>query len=368
MLSARISAAKRRKLSSQPSAPEPLRPPSDPALVEPGTSARPGSGDVSDNDDIPSSQGSYMLNRMFGGASRAPSFLPSSAWWSRPMYDSIASKWDSSQMCSRRFRLAEACAGMGSAAWAAKCFNLPFDFTSASDMKPASRTFFANNHTDVKHFFPTMQDQAHGGFCLQHGHICDPALEDMDDLLVAGPPCQPFSHYCDGSAPRSCWDHDGVSALMGNENSLLDLLKARTPRSFLLENVLAFARPDRKTGTVPLVAFADAVKQILNKGRTGPHYTAMHVFEMGPNPWLAASRPRSSAPPPISQLLPPTPGTLEDLASVIWGFELSLRFLRVPTQVLEFEQFGFCTCAFNGGRDSGRKGREVRRKEGGGVG
>ena len=143
----------------------------------------------------------YMVQRLLGrqpSDADPPQIMKEAQWWAKPRMDSVAVKWDQLRpSLLRTLRVGEACAGLGSASIAAKCLGLPLDRSGvACDLKPAARQFLINNVKYMQHVFKSMADHAAGaGFCYRHGAHC--ALGDGDgarsDILVAGPPCQPFS-------------------------------------------------------------------------------------------------------------------------------------------------------------------------------
>lgn len=264
MLAARVAAAKKRRLQEHADEPPALGP-------------------------------SFMVQRALGSTGRGSDVhgAASTQWWSRSITNACADKWDRMMphRCERDFVVSEACAGFGSALAACRALGIPARGHTASDLKPASRSFLM---PAFEHVYQSMRDQGCDGYCCCHGSNCRPRI--TDDVLICGPPCQPFSEYRPGRRSQGYDEHAGAEASMGvSDDTIIAVLQHRRPRAFLLENVPAFAKMDRQKNEVPLRRFITLLGTHVRDEDGAPFYTAIHVFDMEPRPWLAASRPRTAA-------------------------------------------------------------------------
>ncbi|CAK9042246.1 Hypothetical protein (Fragment), partial [Durusdinium trenchii] len=91
---------------------------------------------------------------------------------------------------------AEACAGACTGTYILKELSEHLGFntstSSVSEPDPVKRAWISNNFgSRIDHHFKYVSEQRMGGFCLQHNQDC--TCPDEEDLLLAGPPCQPYS-------------------------------------------------------------------------------------------------------------------------------------------------------------------------------
>jgi hypothetical protein len=316
MLSSRIAEAKRRKLTQQIS---------DASAVTTVSSlahdAR-GIGRLSDDDgDVAAahtgssgSQGEcpYMVGRLLGLASSvpAPALPMATQWWTRPMFNAIAPRWDSLHGRRRRpLTIAEVCAGLGSAHRVCKCLGLDFRCVAACDVKEASRKWLDANDS-AEHVYKSMANYSAsrgcgGSFCTRHGIDCP---SDDVDLLIGGPPCQPYSSFHSAQeraqSGRGCLDHVSVKATLGgtdDPDSFPGVLNVVRPRSWVFENVEGFAKLDKKAKLCPLAVFMKAIASILNSDGE-PYYPYVHLFSLEPKPWSDIHRARTAPLPSICML------------------------------------------------------------------
>jgi site-specific DNA-cytosine methylase len=74
---------------------------------------------------------------------------------------------------------------------------IDFEVVSGSEAKVHARKFMQNN-APCRHIFSSLTDQVNGsGVCDVHdGKVCESGVQPfLIDLLIAGPPCQPFSQF-----------------------------------------------------------------------------------------------------------------------------------------------------------------------------
>ena len=124
-------------------------------------------------------------------------------------------------------RLASACSGMGTEAWALSRLGYEFEHVLACEIKPHMRKFIEAHHKP-QHM---VHDVTKRDF-LKAG----PA-----DVMVAGFPCQPFS---------LAGSREGVDDAKGRGKIILHIakwIKTHQPRCFLLENVLGLLTMHRET-------------------------------------------------------------------------------------------------------------------------
>ena len=319
MLAAAVQAAKRRRLADQATG-SPLDasgcPPD--ACGESGSDgescadgaggescSESGSGQGSGSDDG-RGQTTYMMQKFLGTVPVGTTTCeyPSAKWWSRPMLDAVASRWDRLRpRLLRGMQISEGCAGMALASIAARSLGIPLLHTgTASESKAAARTFMLDNCPDLRHIFGSLADQAAATseptYCHRHGILCSscPSTE-RDDLFVCGPPCQPYSQQRADHSTKGCSSHRDVDISMDcQDDTVMQVVKERRPRAVLLENVLGFTRPDPVTNQVPVMAFLKMLEQVRREDNPDePYYEAVHIFELCPRIWANLSRPRTLA-------------------------------------------------------------------------
>jgi hypothetical protein len=261
-----------------------------------------GTGDGSDN--LPGSQNSFIMDK-FQDKSPAewqPSVYRSAGCWSKPLRTALASKWE--QMLAtcrepRALRVEEGCAGIASAHIALKALGIKCTDGCVCDLKPHARTFVENNHKDViENMFASMFEHASGnGHDFLHGRVIE--LDGKStDVMVIGPPCQPYSAQRADRGVKKCRDHELFNASFGDGTaedggSAIDMIRQRLPGTFIIEQVLGFCKCDAE-GFHPAATFISEVKKITKDGSV--FYEAFHIFNMSPEAWLSMSRPRTAAP------------------------------------------------------------------------
>ena len=100
------------------------------------------------------------------------------------------------------------------------------------------------NTTDCAHVFETTRDCIFGGYCFKCRKKCTIGGKAID-LLVAGFPCRPFTRMRSNKKDVPIEEHDGFEASFSD---LLEYLKVRHVRGFILENVKGFADRVKELG------------------------------------------------------------------------------------------------------------------------
>jgi hypothetical protein len=215
----------------------------------------------------------------------------------------MALRWDQrfAAGLARPLRLASACSGMCTELFACKALGIPFDddvVTSEKNIK--THALVRANLPEVLHQFNSLVDHGRGnGCCTRHGRICQ--APGTRDLLVIGPPCQPFTslRYDTAAQNHGCKIHPLYNTTFGvggrvktdPEDSAIALIKSMLPGGVLVEQVEGFGRLDFASGKIPMEEFFEMVLNIRDvEGK--PFYTAARAFKINASLWLAINRPR----------------------------------------------------------------------------
>ena len=180
----------------------------------------------------------------------------STDWWTRPLLQSLAkimTSFSKGYKLKRPLTLMSLCTGIGTEVTAARCIGVPVHCLLAAEKDPRLREVLAGVHGDkhVDHIFSSMSDACGyhpSGECSLHSESCTVPIVNGIDMLVAGPPCQPYSSQRNRSVVRPN-QHHGYGVLFGGtagceipaEGSLLEVIKARRPRGGIIEEVKGFA-------------------------------------------------------------------------------------------------------------------------------
>ena len=153
-----------------------------------------------------------------------PPEFESTSWWVHPMLASMKSALEQcarSCLPGRRMTMVSLCTGIGSEIMAARSLGLPVGSTIAAERDSKVRGLLQDLHADhLGHIYTSMSDVAGESGVLAHGECslheatCAHRLTDCVDLLIAGPPCQPYSVQRNQSqVPPS--EHGAFSTLFG---------------------------------------------------------------------------------------------------------------------------------------------------------
>ncbi len=239
--------------------------------------------------------GNFILDRCLSGhastvdgvqslAGGDPTFHNS--YWARVLRNATANRWD--HQCKnvglkRSMRWDSGCVNLGSEYSCAVQLELPLDHESiGSEWGGTARKILLKNYRQFfKHLFGSMKDHAElDVHCHLHGTPCSCGLDNRKkrrrftkdlrhrlrrDMLICGPPCQPFSEYS-GQDRESCVDHPLFECIFDHcehskkvqerGDSLLNLVKRSYPHALLLEEIEEFAKVDEVLGQSPLKMFA----------------------------------------------------------------------------------------------------------------
>jgi site-specific DNA-cytosine methylase len=219
------------------------------------------------------------------------------------MKDSMALRWDERHAAglARPLRLASACSGMCTELFACKALGIPFDDdVVTSERNTATHALVRANLPEVLHQFNSLVDHGRGhGCCTRHGRVCQAPCKR--DLLVIGPPCQPFSSMRHDTKQRDlgCKAHALYNTTFGSggcvetdpDDSAIELIKSMLPSSVLVEQVEGFGRIDLASGTVPMEEFSEMVLNIRDD-EGNSFYKAARAFKLNASLWLGINRPR----------------------------------------------------------------------------
>jgi len=186
---------------------------------------------------------------------------------------------------------------MGTATMVCRALGIPLDAPScvACDLKPHAQHMLNKQMAPESHIVASLGEHADGaGWCFKHLSHCT-LPSQSPDVLVLGPPCQPYTDQRSDHHQTGYVDHPGTHASLGSgHDSVFDLISKRRPGVVLIENVTNFAREDPKTHEVPAIIFAQMLRTL--KDRDGKEfYPAMHIVDLTPHAWLQMDRSRTAA-------------------------------------------------------------------------
>lgn len=243
---------------------------------------------------------SFALKRMLNPSKshpreELPAGYPSSCWWAQGMRDAVATRWEAAHhKCTPRpLVVHSSCSGLASELIGCKVIGVPIGGCIAAERKQCAHDFMVSNLTsaDLNHMFYDLQAQASGaGKCSRHGRVCS-ADTRRADILVGGPPCQPFTSMSVANRRQSYSQHPLYKVTFSNDEGFLGVIRATVPKAVLLEQVEGFLAPDAVTGIVPLKTFLDTVFAI-NDSAGKQVYSAAKVFFLNSGMWLTINRAR----------------------------------------------------------------------------
>jgi hypothetical protein len=221
----------------------------------------------------------------------------------RDILSKIASKF----LDVRPIRVLSCCSGVLTEAFAAAALGIKISVV-VCDSDAACRNFSRQAHGhELLHYFPSMaclEGDVIGGDCSVHSQYCTTAAADGEassfDLLIAGPPCQPYSKLSGSKAPPEthplfsslftpeCDDGLGVSS-----GSLLAVIRKHRPKFGIVEQVAGFSSTfkGRFLTRSPLLQFVDCLKEIVSEDGS-QFYGGFEAFQLDAGPWIEMSRPR----------------------------------------------------------------------------
>lgn len=185
-------------------------------------------------------------------------------WWTDPLRNAVA-KHAESLTLRRRIEMHSLCSGLATEAVAARALGLPIDCTNACELKEECRQFILRNFGQAvttsgmsrvpggaaMHIWRSMSEYVSGeGVCDVHGMHKAPQTRRKQeptrcDIMVGGPPCQPFTTLRANRGSKLPENHRLYPAIFGDEfhggdGSYLQCLRAKQPTVAILEEVPAF--------------------------------------------------------------------------------------------------------------------------------
>ena len=221
---------------------------------------------------------------------------PSAWWWAQSMRDAVAVRWGSLTAggLPRGLRVDSCCAGLGTERIACKTLGIPMVGGVVSEPKKEAASFLIENGLAVDHLVENMSAHCRPeAFCERHGKTCRLHDGDRPDVLVVGPPCQPFSILRHDAAKSGPEKHPLFSLTMGGgedpHDNVPSVVRAVRPRSLLMEQVEGFARGSAGD-TSYLGQFLGKLLAIQSEGKQ--LFDGVRLFFLNPGVWLNISRPR----------------------------------------------------------------------------
>jgi site-specific DNA-cytosine methylase len=134
--------------------------------------------------------------------------------------------------------------GACSEAAALQALGVPHNILVAADSKKFAVEFvLANLKDSISHMMTSVDDAIHGqGYCAVHDRVCEPKFPDNIDVLVAGPPCQPFSRQREfsGRTPRTSKQCEGHPDYPLTMEFVPQAIKRFSPHVWVVEQVTNF--------------------------------------------------------------------------------------------------------------------------------
>jgi site-specific DNA-cytosine methylase len=152
-----------------------------------------------------------------------------------------------------------------------------------------------HNPGTLSYIFKTMKEHADmEGYDVNNARqVSLEKAVQRPDIMLLGPPCQPFSQLRGDRFETNCEDHRLFGATFGgDEGSVVEVLQSLMPRVAVVEQVLGFTRADPVSGISPISVFLRKVRD-MKTGDSQLLYPVCHVFDMDPKAWLKIARPRT---------------------------------------------------------------------------
>ena len=158
----------------------------------------------------------------------------------------------------RRDRLGSVCTGLGPEERAYHLCGLPLHLVFCNDFKIPTINFYDDNHVEkADHWYMSLKSIMEGNrsFCYTHNGMCNMATDGLD-VLVGGITCKAFA-ICRTGRQQDWASHKDAWLLL----AWLRLLKAQSPETAFLENVLGFLKVD-STGRSPLSVLLEYMRDM----------------------------------------------------------------------------------------------------------
>jgi site-specific DNA-cytosine methylase len=115
------------------------------------------------------------------------------------------------------------------------------------------------------------------------------------DVLVGGPPCQPYTFQRGDRKATTATDHHQFDRIFGASDSYMQCLRASRPKIAVLEEVKGFLAIPHNSSISPYTRFvreATAIPLDTFHPSRGPLYVSSRAFLLDAQTWLSISRPR----------------------------------------------------------------------------
>lgn len=252
--------------------------------------SRPGAASqaLSSDDEEDRRQGIARVRLLVGGGPvvAQPVAPEGCGWWLNPLWKSLEHIRQSLPRESRPLRVVSVCTGLGAEAMIFDALDIPYEVICACDLKKGSIKFVAANFPKVKHFFASIECVAERkGFCLIHGRDCDLSAEGRADIVVGGPPCQPFTRFREHSdrtarTAANAKDHPDWEVTF---KFLPRVLAVWKPWFALVEQVMGFDGQGDVENRSQLVIFCQQMMK---------QFSAVRVMELHNSDWIDVNRDR----------------------------------------------------------------------------
>ena len=225
------------------------------------------------------------------------------SWWAGRLLKACGSSW---QQCGQRvlyrnMRIDSGCTGMGSCVTGIEALGLPVDEINASEIDVAVADALLHNHRKALGcvYGNLLSHAQQSGKCRAHGDECRKVPCERRDLVILGPPCQPFSSM--GGERLAAhplfevifgWRYGSQMVSPAGDN-VLDFVRMTCPRAVLIENVSAFiGGPPLCNGKGAGETFIAEMMSLEHADGSGKLFADHCCFFMTPAPFLRYSRPR----------------------------------------------------------------------------
>lgn len=212
-----------------------------------------------------------------------PDTSPGAEWWQAPLWGSMLHvRADLPCQSKRPLKVLSMCSGTLGEVSACRALSIPVVY-EGSDTKQSACTFVMNNYSSVvEHFYNDSAALASGrGQCLKHGTECQTSFEGRPDVLTAGTPCQPFSHFRQRAGPHgsrmssTARGHPDFQITFG---MVEDVVRARRPLTCIFEQVSGFNQQEHGEQETYLKQFTDMLMR---------YYGGVRAVRMDASTWAA---------------------------------------------------------------------------------
>ena len=238
-------------------------------------------------------------------------------YWAMTLRTSVANRWDAMfrRGLLRRWNLDTGATGLGAEIWMCAAAGIPLasDCCGCEPHQAVREVLLHNQRHVFGHFFENFECMIKRcGMCYRCGTFCDASAglicltlravfpDKRRDVVVIGPPCQPFSFLSSTNKQQGASSHKLFPVLFPPEGkapayggcSVLDFLAVHLPLVAVIEEAVAFADVDTVDGVCWLRAFVEKAKALVCPFTGLLYYVAVDVYTEEPGRWLNMRRPR----------------------------------------------------------------------------